>query len=124
MIEPGDKFTIEHGGETFAAGCLTRSQQRKIIGVLTQLQNIEESVESIAKVYDLADELLQLCVPSMPMERRELMSNQDAFEIAAKVLVAHTMGTEAKKKSGSPHSSEQDTSAKVAVPDVLVVTGY
>ena len=122
MIEPNETFEIELAGRMIKAACLTRSKQRKILGVLKQLQTLEESVDSVQKVYDLADELIALCVPSMPESERELLSNQDAFDIATKVLTAHTMGTETKKKSESPPSSDRATYAKVAVPDVVATS--
>lgn len=122
MIEPGETFDIELDGRTLKAACLTRSKQRKILGVLKQLQSLDETVDSVQKVYDLADELIALCVPSMPEADRELLSNEDAFAIATKVLAAHTMGTESKKKSESPHLSEPVTCAKAAVPDVVATS--
>ena len=122
MIEPGETFDIELDGRTLKAACLTRSKQRKIIGVLKQLQSLDESVDSVQKVYDLADELIALCVPSMPEADRELLSNEDAFAIATKVLTAHTMGTEAKKKSESRPLLDQGIYAKAAAPDVVATS--
>ena len=76
MIEPNETFEIELAGRMIKAACLTRSKQRKILGVLKQLQTLEESVDSVQKVYDLADELIALCVPAMPEAERERLSKE------------------------------------------------
>lgn len=122
MIEPGDRFTIEQGGRVFDCACLTRSQQRKAIGVLSRLQSLEESIESIQEVYTAADELLDICCPDMLDSDRDRLSNSDIFEIAGKVIAKHAMGIEERKKSELPRSSERGNYAKVAVPDVIATS--
>lgn len=122
MIEPGDRFSIEHGDRIIDCRCLTRSQQRKAIGVLARLQTLEETIDAIQEVYAAADELLDICCPDMPDADRDRLSNSEIFEIAGKVIAKHAMGVEDKKKLELPRSSERGNFAKVAVPDVIATS--
>lgn len=122
MIEPGQMIEIEHNGRNLLSRVITRSEQRKIVAILQQLQKLEESIDSVEKVYDFADQLLALCLPDEPESVREQLSNEDAFAIASKVLTRHMLGSSDKKKLESPRSSGTANYAKVAVPDVLATT--
>lgn len=120
MIEPGEKFKIEYEGETYLAACLTRRQQRQAVSLLGELSNIDESTESLQKVYDIADTLLELCVPGLTESQKDRMNNTDIFAIVGKAVAAQMMGGETKKKSASRHSLGQVNSAETVTPDVFV----
>ena len=122
MIEPGEKFVIEYEGESFAAVCLTRAQQRKVLSTLAKLSSLEESVESIAAVYDMADELLAMCFPSMSEQTKDRLSNSDIFALVGQVIAEHTIKSDTKKKSVLPRSSERVNSAETVTPSVFVTT--
>lgn len=102
MIEPGEKVVIDLNGERFDSVVLTRSQQRKLLASIRQLSTLDENIESIEAVYDIADSIAAMCLPSIDPDRMERLSNKQIFEIASKVLIAQSLDGAAEKKSESP----------------------
>ena len=114
MIEPGKKVTIEVGGNEYESVVLKRSEQRKLLSLIRKLQSLDETIEAIETVYEIADEVAAICLPTMTEEQLEAMSNTTIFEIGGKVIAAQSMDTTTEKKSESPHSSSAASSAEHA----------
>lgn len=118
MIEPGEKIEIEVGGETFDCVVLKRSEQRRLVQLLRKLSTLEEDMDSIESVYDIADEVMSMCLPNFSLDQREKMNNKLIFDISSKLLVLLSLDGAAQKKSESPHSSSAECCANHAVPSV------
>lgn len=102
MLKPGEPIQIEHKGQMIQAVCLGRSRQREVVKLMTKLAGLDESIESIQAIYDIADEMLEICCPEMSDEQKDILGNDDVFEIVGNVLKAHTLDVETKKKFELP----------------------
>lgn len=122
MIEPGEKFVVEYEGVAIPAVCLGRSTQRQVIRLMSELASVDETIDSVEKVFDVTDRLAEICCPQLPESIKERLSNQDILAIVGLVLQAHTIDKETKKKSELPHSSGQENSAEHVRQDVFVMT--
>lgn len=123
MITPGKKFAFESDGETLESRVLTEDQQLELIDIMEKIGSVEAgSVSAMRTVVTSTKRMAEIAFPDMTSERRAELGHNRIISLTAEVIAAHMLGTETKKKSGSPHSSDQGTSAAAAVPDVLVTT--
>ena len=104
QIEPGDLIPVEYGnGHTIAAKALSGRGKRKLMQLLEELQEVQESKTSIGKVFDLAEQAFLLCVPDATDEQIEKMDEKQQLEIAGKVLASTVLTDEQRKKLESLH---------------------
>lgn len=122
MMIPGEPIAVTAGERTYTSVVLTRPQQRTLLSLVNTIATLDETLGSIEKLYEIADQIADICLPKMEQARRDALSNTEIFSIAGEVLARHVIGNEAKKKSESLPSSDQVKSAAVAVPDVFVST--
>lgn len=104
QIEPGESIPIEYGkGHTVIAKALSGRGKRKLMQILDELREVEESRQNIVKVYDLAEQAFVLCVPDATDEQIEKMNEMQQLEVASKVLGATVLTDEQRKKLESLH---------------------
>lgn len=101
MIEPGKPLEIEASGETFTSVVLSRRQQRSLIGLVSRAAKLETRVESIDELYDIADEIVDICLPTANESIKDRLQIKDVLAIANEVMLAHILDGEDKKKSES-----------------------
>ena len=122
MMIPGEPIAVTAGERTYTSVVLTRPQQRSLLSLINTISKLDESLSSVEKLYDIADQIADICLPKMEQARRDALSNTEIFAIAGEVLSRHVIGNEDKKKFELPPLSDPVKSDAVAVPDVFVST--
>lgn len=102
MIEPGTPLEIEACGEKFRSVVLSRRQQRELIGLVAKASSLEPRVESIDRLYDILDQVIEVCLPDASEELKDRLQFMDVLEIANSAIAANMMNATRKKKSESP----------------------
>ena len=101
-IEPGDTFTIEYGCDhRIEVVALNMRQKRKVMGIVDEVSEIEAASSSRAKLFDLAEEALKICVPSITEEQIDTIDEIMAMEIIGATLSKQGLSNDEEKKSES-----------------------
>lgn len=101
MIEPGTRLEIAACGTTFDSIVLSRKKQRELIGFVRQATRLDATVESLDKLYDIADQIVELVIPTAGETLRDSLQINDVLELANACLLAHMPDADAKKNSAS-----------------------
>lgn len=102
MIEPGTPLQIEACGQTFESVVLSRRQQRQLLKLVADASKLEPRVESIDKLYDILDEVIEICLPGATETLKDRLQFIDVLEIANSAIAANMVNATHKKKSESP----------------------
>jgi len=103
LIEPGSPLEIEACGETFESVVLSRRQQRSLVSLVKESAKLDEkSVESVDRLYDIIDQIVDICLPNASDETKDRLQISDVLEIAGVALTANVLDSVSKKKSESP----------------------
>ncbi len=122
MIASGDTFAICVRGQDFDAKVLRRSEQRKLVAMLQQLESLEGSVDALQSVFDIVDKVGAMCLPTLSDEELDGLTTDFVLEIAGETIARQLLGVEDKKKFESPPSSAPGRLPDVAEPDVFVTS--
>lgn len=99
-IEPGDRFTVRYGNDReIEVVALSGRGKRKLLGLLGEVKTLDKTPEGAARVYEIAEELLKLCVPGVTDEVIETMNETHQFEIANATIAEQMLTEDDRKKS-------------------------
>lgn len=97
MILPGETVEETVNGQTYQIVSLSRSQQRNLIALVGQTNGLTESMESIEKLYEIADQIAEIVLPQMSAEERDKVSVTDVLAVGAKTMERQFPTIDAKK---------------------------
>ena len=123
MLTPGESYPISVEGVSYLASVLSRSQQRELIQLLAKLTKVEETIESLSTVLDIADSVAGIVLHGYSSEQLDNIPTDHVWELANESLEKHVLGVADKKKSESPHLSAPGKSqADVPPPSVFATS--
>ena len=110
-VEPGETFSIQYGnGHSIEVMALNMRQKGKLIAIVEQVSGLAESNQSRAKLFELAEQALKICVPNVDESTLDTLDEQMAMEIITATLSGQFVSDDDKKKSESQPSSVAENS--------------
>ena len=114
-IEPGEVFTVKYGNEhEVEVVSLSMRQKRRMVELIEQVSSLSETGESRVKLFDIAEQALQICVPGLSDEFLDTINEDMAMEIITGTMAGQMITADDKKKSELPPSSAAVNSASDA----------
>lgn len=104
-IDPGETFLVEYGsGKLVEVKALNMRDQKTVSRHVRKLMEAEKAQDPLATMdlFEVAEQLIELCVVSPTDEFCDSISAQNALEISVNTLSYSRVSEEQAKKSESP----------------------
>jgi frataxin-like iron-binding protein CyaY len=103
-IEPGERFRVGYGnGHEIEVVALSGRQKHKLLSLISEMKQLETTPESAIRVYEIAEEMLLICVPDATDDLINKLNESQQIEIASATMNQHMLSEDDKKKSELPH---------------------
>jgi len=98
-LEPGERFTVKYGnGHTIEVVALSGRQKRKVMSLVDEVSQMQSTMQSKTRLFDIAEEAFLLCCPDASDELMDKLDERLQLEIVGQTLQGATLSDEDKKK--------------------------